>query len=76
MLAFGSNSPKMLKGALTGGMSNTNARAFESREKLTDVLTSIVRPGDVILVKGSRGMRMELILEQFLKNIHATEDKE
>ena len=76
LFAFGPNSPKMLKGALTGGMSNANARAFENREKLADVLTSVVRPGDVLLFKGSRGMRMELILEQFLKNIHATEDKE
>ena len=76
LLAFGPNSRKMLKGALTGGMSSINARAFDNREKLTDVLTSIVRPGDVILVKGSRGMRMELILERFLKNTRATEDKE
>ncbi|MBQ8797452.1 MAG: UDP-N-acetylmuramoyl-tripeptide--D-alanyl-D-alanine ligase [Oscillospiraceae bacterium] len=75
LLAYGPNSPKMLKGALTGGMPNTNARAFENSQKLTDVLTSIVRPGDVLLFKGSRGMRMELILEQFLMNIHATEDK-
>lgn len=75
LLSYGPNSSKMLKGAITGGMSTVAARAFENREKLTDVLTSIVRPGDVILVKGSRGMHMELILEQFLNNIRTTEEK-
>ena len=75
LLSFGPNSAKMQGGAITGGMSESAARAFENREKLAEVLTSIVRPGDVILFKGSRGMRMELILEQFLKNIRISEDK-
>lgn len=75
LLSYGPNSGKMQGGAITGGMSTSAARTFESREKLAEVLTSIVRPGDVILFKGSRGMRMELILEQFLKNIRISEDK-
>ena len=75
LFSFGPNSSKMVKGAITGGMSAVNARAFENREKLTDVLTQISRPGDVILVKGSRGMRMELILDAFLNNIRTAEDK-
>ena len=75
LLSFGPNSAKMQGGAITGGMTESTARAFESREKLAEVLTSIVRPGDVILFKGSRGMRMELILEQFLKNIRISEDR-
>ena len=75
LLSFGPNSSRMLKGAITGGMSDVDAKAFENRDKLSDVLTSIVRPGDVILFKGSRGMRMELILERFMKNIQTSEDK-
>ena len=75
LFAYGPNSPKMLKGALTGGMSNANARAFENAEKLADVLTNVARPGDVILVKGSRGMHMENVLDQFLKNIRKLEDE-
>jgi len=31
-----------------------------------DVLKQLAKPGDVILFKGSRGMRMELLLEMFL----------
>ena len=75
LLSFGPNSGKMVKGAITGGMAAANARAFENREKMVDVLTQISRPGDVILVKGSRGMRMELILDAFLNNIRTAEEK-
>jgi UDP-N-acetylmuramoyl-tripeptide--D-alanyl-D-alanine ligase len=75
LLSFGPNSSRMIKGAITGGMSAANARAFENREKLVDVLTQISRPGDVILVKGSRGMRMELILDAFLNNIRTAEER-
>ncbi len=67
LLAYGPNSVRMLNGALTGGMPPNRARAFTDRERLIQVLKSLARPGDVILFKGSRGMRMELILEGFLE---------
>ena len=51
---------------ITGGMPDTKAMAFEDREKLVAALRRMAKPGDVILFKGSRGMRMELILEAFL----------
>ena len=57
----------MIDGALTGGVTASKARAFETREELAKKLDRMVKPGDVILVKGSRGMHMELVLEQFLK---------
>jgi len=66
LLAYGPNSARMLNGALTGGMSQTKARAFTDRDRLVQVLKQLAKPGDVILFKGSRGMRMELALEQFL----------
>ncbi|MBR5570734.1 MAG: UDP-N-acetylmuramoyl-tripeptide--D-alanyl-D-alanine ligase, partial [Oscillospiraceae bacterium] len=66
LLAYGPNSVRMLNGALTGGMSETKARAFTDRERLVAVLKQLAKPGDTILFKGSRGMRMELILEQFI----------
>ena len=67
LLAYGPNSVRMLNGARTGGMTETKARAFTDRNRLVTVLKQIVKPGDVILFKGSRGMRMELILERFLQ---------
>ena len=66
LLAYGPNSVRMLNGALTGGMSKKNARSFTDRDRLTQVLLQRAKPGDTVLFKGSRGMRMELILERFL----------
>ena len=67
LFAFGPTSARMLNGALTGGMEG-KARAFTDRERLIQILKLTARPGDVLLFKGSRGMRMELILEAFLKD--------
>lgn len=67
VLAYGPNSSRIINGAVTGGMSDTAARAFENREEIVSAMKRLVKAGDVILVKGSRGMRMELILDQFLK---------
>lgn len=65
LLAYGPNSVRMIYGAITGGMSHRAARAFTDRERIISVLKQIAKPGDVILFKGSRGMRMELILDAF-----------
>jgi len=67
LFAYGQNSARMLNGALTGGMGK-NARAFTDREKLVAALKLAAKPGDVLLFKGSRGMRMELVLEDFLRD--------
>ncbi len=67
VLAYGQHSPRVVSGALTGGMSDTKALAFEEADKVVSALKRMAKPGDVLLFKGSRGMRMELILEQFLK---------
>lgn len=66
LLAYGPHSSRILSGAITGGMDSGTAKAFEDRDKLVSVLKQMVKPGDVILFKGSRGMRMELLLEKFL----------
>lgn len=67
LLAYGPNSDRMLGGAITGGMSQAKARAFTDKEQMVQVLKQIAKPGDVLLFKGSRGMRMEQVLEKFLE---------
>jgi UDP-N-acetylmuramoyl-tripeptide--D-alanyl-D-alanine ligase len=67
ILAYGPNSSRIINGAITGGVPDSKAKAFENRDEIVAAMKRMVKPGDVILVKGSRGMRMELILEQFLK---------
>ena len=67
VLAYGPNSTRVLNGAITGGMATNKARAFTDKERLAQVLKQLAKPGDVILFKGSRGMRMEQVLEAFLQ---------
>ena len=66
LLAYGPNSSRVLNGAITGGMPDTRARAFEDRKKLVDALKQLAMPGDVMLFKGSRGMQMDVVLDMFL----------
>ena len=68
VIAFGPNSDRVISGALTGGMQEAKAMAFEDRDLAAAALLRIAKPGDVLLFKGSRGMHMELILERFLKD--------
>ena len=67
VFAYGPNAMRVVGGALTGGMSETKARAFETREEMARTLKAVAKPGDVMLFKGSHGMHMELVLEAFLK---------
>lgn len=67
LFAYGPNGDRVVSGAITGGMSHTKAMVFDDRQKLVERLKLLAKPGDVILFKGSRGMRMELALEGFLK---------
>ena len=66
VLAYGPNSSRVVSGALTGGMPNTRTDAFDNKEELVAALKRIVKPGDVVLFKGSHGMHLEMVLEQFL----------
>ena len=68
LIAYGPNASRVVNGAITGGMSGGKALAFEDRDAAASALKRLVQPGDVLLFKGSRGMRMELILEKFLKD--------
>lgn len=67
LFAYGPTGERVLNGAVTGGMVG-KARAFTDRERLVQALKLTAKPGDVLLFKGSRGMRMELILEAFLQD--------
>ncbi len=67
LLAYGPNGARMVQGAVTGGMINGKAQAFEDQGEMVKALKRLARPGDVLLFKGSRGMHMELVLEQFLR---------
>ena len=68
VLAYGPNADRVVSGAITGGMDPTKALAFGEQSQLYATLHRMVKPGDVLLFKGSHGMHMERILERFLQD--------
>ena len=67
LLTYGEHSVRTLTGAITGGMSPKNTDHFDTHEDMARMLKMRVSEGDVILFKGSRGMRMEKVLQLFLE---------
>nr|MDQ3804493.1 UDP-N-acetylmuramoyl-tripeptide--D-alanyl-D-alanine ligase [Acidobacteriota bacterium] len=54
---------ELVEGAREGGMGEAAARYFDSSEDAAAALAEFVRPGDLVLVKGSRGVHTERIVE-------------
>jgi UDP-N-acetylmuramoyl-tripeptide--D-alanyl-D-alanine ligase len=67
LLSYGNFAEYMVRGALDSGMQKDHVAAFAEKSELSRCLRHIARPGDVILFKGSRGMRMEHLVEAFTK---------
>lgn len=60
LLAYGKDAKYYVSEAVSGGC--TNARLFDSKEELASRLSDIANPGDVVMFKGSRGMKLEEII--------------
>jgi UDP-N-acetylmuramoyl-tripeptide--D-alanyl-D-alanine ligase len=61
VFAYGAHACDIISGARDAGISQ--AEAFDSHEAIADALVLSAAPGDSILLKGSRGMRMERVAE-------------
>ena len=61
LMALGAHAPDLVAGARDAGL--VQAAAFESHEAVAAALRADAAPGDVLLVKGSRGMRMETVIQ-------------
>ncbi len=67
LFCLGEHSVGMVDGAKETGLKPENALHFANMEELEDQLVGAVLPGDTILFKGSRGMRMERALDRLIK---------
>jgi UDP-N-acetylmuramoyl-tripeptide--D-alanyl-D-alanine ligase len=54
---------QIVSGAAEAGLPEANTRFFESSEAAAEFLSRFIRSGDLVLVKGSRGVKMESIAE-------------
>lgn len=65
LITIGELAQHVEKGAREAGLKTDQVLQATSRENAGQLLKQLSRPGDVILIKGSRGMKMEKILEAF-----------
>jgi len=65
LVACGEHAEEVVAGAIAAGMPHARAVACPSADEAQPVLARIVAPGDVVLVKGSRAMKMERLLAGF-----------
>ena len=59
---------------MEAGMAPEQAMVFTDRGEMAKALLALAQPGATLLFKGSHGMHMELVLEQFLKEDTDTEE--
>jgi UDP-N-acetylmuramoyl-tripeptide--D-alanyl-D-alanine ligase len=64
LFAYGPLGEEMVR----GGASMTYAKHFATHEELVSALKQELKPGDSLLVKGSRGMHMERVLSLLFTN--------
>ena len=67
LLTFGSYAGKVAESAIENGMAHDRACSFDKKEELVFCLKELIKDnkigtGDWLLVKGSRGVRMETIV--------------
>ncbi|MBI5558177.1 MAG: UDP-N-acetylmuramoyl-tripeptide--D-alanyl-D-alanine ligase [Deltaproteobacteria bacterium] len=74
LFVYGQFARKVVEGALDARMTMKQVKQAESKEEITEAIVRLVTlgeltQGDLLLVKGSRGMRMETIIEQLRKRL-------
>jgi UDP-N-acetylmuramoyl-tripeptide--D-alanyl-D-alanine ligase len=66
LLAMGEQASHLLAGAAEAGMGNDQLTEASDHREIALQVRSLVAAGDWVLVKGSRGMRMEKVIENLL----------
>ena len=66
IIAIGPRAKYIVEGALNGGMSEKNIIEFDDSRSAGKYLETILGKGDVVLIKGSQGIRMERAVEEIM----------
>ncbi|MBL8694209.1 MAG: UDP-N-acetylmuramoyl-tripeptide--D-alanyl-D-alanine ligase [Planctomycetes bacterium] len=62
-IAVGAESEALLRGAVEGGLSPARMLALPTAEEAVSAVPDLVKPGDLVLVKGSRAEGLERIVD-------------
>jgi UDP-N-acetylmuramoyl-tripeptide--D-alanyl-D-alanine ligase len=66
VIGVAGDAAEIVEGAVTAGLPRAQTRCFSSSEKAAKFLEDFLMPGDLLLVKGSRGVKMERVVEALL----------
>jgi UDP-N-acetylmuramoyl-tripeptide--D-alanyl-D-alanine ligase len=65
LIAVGGSSARALAdGAVTAGMPSASVHYAASSGEAAELAQTLVKPGDLVLVKGSRGIRTEVVVDR------------
>ena len=67
LFTIGVRAQNIAKGALANGMNDTNIFQYENTKQAGIELQKFIENGDVILIKGSQGIRAEKIVEEIMQ---------
>jgi UDP-N-acetylmuramoyl-tripeptide--D-alanyl-D-alanine ligase len=62
LITLGDNGKMISEAALAAGMAANRVQNFETTDQVVETLRSLLKEGDVVLVKGSHGLRMDRIV--------------
>ena len=66
LITVGPLSQHMAQGAISSGMNKKQIFSYENTQKATQKIASHIEEGDLVLIKGSRGMKTEKIVEKLM----------
>ena len=73
IVAVEGDAEQIIEGAVAAGFDRSRTRFFRSSEEAAEYMASLFSSRDLLLVKGSRGVKMEKIVERLLAH-HGTAD--
>jgi UDP-N-acetylmuramoyl-tripeptide--D-alanyl-D-alanine ligase len=71
VIGVAGNAERIVEGAVAGGVPPARATFFATPAEAAEFLAGFIEEGDLLLVKGSRGVKMEQIVETLIAR-HAT----
>jgi UDP-N-acetylmuramoyl-tripeptide--D-alanyl-D-alanine ligase len=66
IIGVAGDAAQIVEGAVAAGMPRTRTRFFPTPQEAAEFLGSLVSSGDLLLVKGSRGVKMEQIVDALI----------
>ncbi|MDQ3014542.1 MAG: UDP-N-acetylmuramoyl-tripeptide--D-alanyl-D-alanine ligase [bacterium] len=66
LVTVGVRSRATAEAALNNGMSELNILQFETSQEAGKYMESVLKPGDIVVIKGSQSMRMERAVEEIM----------